>query len=333
MKTAIITGSAGFIGFHLSQKLLGLGYTVVGIDNLNTYYDVNLKLRRNEILALHNSYHFYKVDLLDVEAVRNAFKVYTPDVVVHLAAQAGVRFSIEKPEEYLNSNVVGSFNIMELAREYATPHLLMASTSSVYGANTEMPFNEHLNTDTPLSFYAATKKATEAMAHSYSHTFGLSITMFRFFTVYGPWGRPDMALFKFAENMRAGKKISVFNHGNMQRDFTYIDDLVEAIYRLSEAPPNVDGPKIENDTISPVANFRVVNIGNGEAVPLMRYIAELEKWLGIEADKEFLPMQIGDVPKTWCDPSLLYNITGFRPSTRVGDGVRKFVDWYLEYQK
>lgn len=333
MKTALITGSAGFIGFHLAQKLLKLDYKVVGIDNLNAYYDVGLKLRRNEILSQYDDYHFVKADLEDSAAVHDTFKMHTPNIVVHLAAQAGVRFSIEKPEEYLSSNVVGTFNILQAARESATPHLLMASTSSVYGSNTEMPFNERLHTDTPLSFYAATKKATEAMAHSYSHTFGLSITMFRFFTVYGPWGRPDMALFKFAEKMRAGEKIPVFNHGNMQRDFTYIDDLVEGIYRLSEAPPALDGPKIENDSISPVANFRVVNIGNGDTVSLMRYISELEKSLGIKADKDFLPMQIGDVPKTWCDASLLYNITGFKPDTRVEDGVRKFVDWYLEYKK
>ena len=305
----------------------------MGIDNLNAYYDVNLKLQRNEILARYDKYHFHKVDLLNVEALRNAFKTHTPDVVVHLAAQAGVRYSIERPEEYLNSNVVGTFHIMQLVREFATSHLLMASTSSVYGANTQMPFGEQMNTDTPLSFYAATKKATEAMAHSYSHTYGLSITMFRFFTVYGPWGRPDMALFKFAEKMRAGEKIPVFNNGNMKRDFTYVDDLVEGIYRLSEAPPDIHGPKIANDSISPVANFRVVNIGNGSTVPLMHYIAELERALGIQAEKEFLPMQIGDVPKTWCDSSLLYNITGFKPNTRVEDGVQKFVDWYLEYHK
>ena len=328
----LVTGSAGFIGFHLCRRLLAEGHQVVGVDNFSAYYDVALKHARNTQLETHHN--AFKVERLDLEndaELMRAWESAAPDVVVHLAAQAGVRYSIDHPEAYVSSNLVGTFNVLEAARRFQPKHLLAASTSSAYGANTEMPFRERDRAVHPLTLYAATKGATELMGHSYSHLFGVPTTFFRFFTVYGPWGRPDMALFNFAKAIMAGEAIDVYGKGEMSRDFTFVDDLVESIVRLCNVVPNT-GP-VEGDTLSPVAPFRLVNVGGGAPSGLMDYITELEKALGREAKKRFLPMQDGDVRATFASADLLERLTGYKPSTPISVGVPAFVDWYREHYR
>ncbi len=338
MQSVLVTGSAGFIGFHLSKLLLEHGYRVVGLDALSDYYDVSLKETRHDILAREpNGQNFTpvigKVETPDL--VMSLFNEHKFDFVVHLAAQAGVRYSIENPRSYLESNLNGTFEILEAARAYPPKHMLLASTSSAFGANTEMPYKETQRADHQMSFYAATKKSTENMAHSYAHLFDLPITMFRFFTVYGPWGRPDMALFKFTKAILEGNPIDVYNYGDMKRDFTYVADLVEAIRLLMDAIPvrPVDGQVPEGDSLSPVAPHRVVNIGNNDSVHLTAFIEAIEKATGIKAEKNMMPMQPGDVPATWADASLLNDLTGYRPQTSVEDGVAEFVKWYREFYR
>ena len=331
MQKIFITGTAGFIGFHLAQNLLDRGHDVIGFDGMTDYYDVSLKQRRHQILKESPRFKAIEGMLEDFDLLGEVFNKHKPDVIIHLAAQAGVRYSIDNPRSYVDSNLIGSFNIMEMAKQFEVAHLLMASTSSVYGANTDMPFDENQRTKHQMSFYAATKKANEAMAHSYAHIYGIPTTMFRFFTVYGPWGRPDMALFKFTRAMLADEPIDVYNHGKMQRDFTYVTDLVEGIAGLIDAvPPSPDAPHepITDDSLSPVAPWRVVNIGNGDTVELMDYIKALEAALGIEAKKNMMEMQQGDVPATLASNDLLKALTGFAPSTPVNDGVAAFVKWY-----
>jgi UDP-glucuronate 4-epimerase len=327
----LVTGSAGFIGFHTSSKLLQQGATVLGVDNFSNYYDVALKEARNDILSNHAGFSVARVSIEDADAFGEAWRTFKPDIVIHLAAQAGVRYSIDAPESYVGTNLIGTFNVLELARHNPVRHLLAASTSSVYGANIDMPFGEMQRTATPLSLYAATKGATELMAHSYSHLFKTPMTFFRFFTVYGPYGRPDMALFKFTKAILAGEPIDVYNNGNMVRDFTYIDDLAESIVRLTKAVPG-ETP-VEGDSLSPVAPFRVVNIGAGTPTPLMDYIGAAEKALGKQAIKNFLPMQQGDVPATAASAELLERLTGYKPHTAPSEGVPKFVEWYLDHYR
>lgn len=330
MATAFITGTAGFIGFHLARELLANGWTVAGYDGMTAYYDVSLKEKRHAILHEHPNFSSTVAMLEDNRALSEAVEAAKPDVIVHLAAQAGVRYSLENPRAYIDANLVGTFNMMEAAKQAEVDHLLMASTSSVYGGNTEMPFKETQKADIPLTLYAATKKANEAMAHSYAHLWKIPTTMFRFFTVYGAWGRPDLALFKFLDAASAGKSIDVYNHGEMARDFTFIDDLVKGIRLLIDAVPG-DTP-VEGDTLSPVAPFRVVNIGNGDKVPLLEFIEAIEKSFGAPIKKNMMPMQKGDVPATWANTDLLENLTGFRPNTSVSDGIASFVEWYKDYK-
>lgn len=336
-KTVLITGTAGFIGYHLAERLLASGHRVIGVDALTDYYDVRLKRARHERLSRHPLFTAHVERLEDAGAMMRIVDGCRPEAVVHLAAQAGVRYSLENPRAYVESNLVGTFNLMEAVRETGTGagHLLMASTSSVYGANTEMPFGEGQKADTPLTLYAATKRANEHMAHAQAHIWGTPITMLRFFTVYGAWGRPDLALFKFVEAALADREIDVYNGGEMVRDFTYVEDLTLAIERLIDVPPpsvsGRAGPAIPGDTLSPVAPYRVVNIGNGQPVPLMSFIEEIERALGRPIRKRMLPMQPGDVPATHADTGLLEALTGARPTTPVRDGIRTFVDWYLSY--
>lgn len=303
-----------------------------GIDNLNDYYDVTLKNSRLAQLTHFKNFIFFKEDITKTSVVRNIFKDQNPSLVIHLAAQAGVRNSIDNPRDYLTSNICGTFEILEASREFEPKHILIASTSSAYGANDEMPFVETMRSDFPMSFYAATKKATEVMGHSYSHIYNLPITMFRFFTVYGPWGRPDMALFKFTKAIINGSRIDVYNDGKMTRDFTYIDDLCESILRLTKAVPSCTDEVGSNiDSKSQVAPFRVVNVGNSQPEPLMDFIKEIEKSIGIDAKINFLPMQPGDVKATWANTTLLNELTGFVPKTPISEGVSKFVEWYRCY--
>ena len=326
----LVTGSAGFIGFHLCRRLLREGHEIVGIDNFSDYYDVELKEARNAILeGHHNAFRVERIALEDMAALNQTWSAAKPDVVIHLAAQAGVRYSIDHPEAYVTSNLVGTFNVLEAARRFQPQHLLAASTSSAYGANTEMPFRETDRAVHPLTLYAATKGATELMGHSYSHLFGVPTTFFRFFTVYGPWGRPDMALFKFTKAILADEPIEIFGEGEMSRDFTFVEDLVEGIIRLAEAVPG-SAPPVEGDTLSPVAPFRLVNVGGGKPDKLMDYVGQLEKALGKEARKSFLPMQDGDVRATFASADLLERLTGYRPSTPISEGVPLFVKWYKD---
>lgn len=330
-----ITGTAGFIGFHLTELLLQEGHEVLGVDAMTDYYDVTLKQRRHDILR-QSGERFKGVEMrLEArEKLHQAIMDFAPDAIVHLAAQAGVRYSLENPRAYLESNIEGTFNIMEAARDAKVGHLLMASTSSVYGANDEMPFDEIQKTETPLTFYAATKKATEMMGHSWSHIYGLPITMFRFFTVYGPWGRPDMALFKFTKGIIEDTPIDIYNNGDMYRDFTYVEDLVRGIRGLIDvAPrqPDAPGPAIEGDSLSPVAPWRVVNIGNSQKVRLLDFVDAIEECLGKKANRNYMEMQLGDVPATWADASLLQSLTGYRPQTDIREGVEAFVNWYKAY--
>ncbi|MCA0928102.1 GDP-mannose 4,6-dehydratase [Ruegeria profundi] len=338
MQSVLITGSAGFIGFHLSKLLLAHGFRVVGLDDLNDYYDVSLKEARHDMLSREPDGENFTPVIGKVETpglLMDLFRDHGFDYVIHLAAQAGVRYSIENPRSYLESNLIGTFEILEAARAYPSKHMLLASTSSAFGANTEMPYKETQRADHQMSFYAATKKSTESMAHSYAHLFDLPVTMFRFFTVYGPWGRPDMALFKFTKAILEGLPIDVYNHGDMKRDFTYVEDLVEAIRLLMNAIPKrpVDGLIPEGDSLSPVAPYRVVNIGNNDSVHLTAFIKAIEAATGIEAKKNMLPMQPGDVPATWADASLLRDLTGYQPKTSVEEGVAEFVKWYRDYYR
>ncbi|WP_438986312.1 GDP-mannose 4,6-dehydratase [Marivivens donghaensis] len=330
-RTALVTGSSGFIGFHLCQKLLDDGFRVVGIDNLSDYYDVALKQRRQSILLQNPNFRIINDNIEAPGLMMSLFAEEKPDVIIHLAAQAGVRYSIDNPRAYLESNIVGTFEILEAARAYPPAHMLLASTSSAYGANTVMPYQETVKADHQMSFYAATKKATEAMAHSYAHLYHLPVTMFRFFTVYGPWGRPDMALFKFTKAILNGDPIDVYNHGDMKRDFTYVTDLVEGIRLLIDAAPERLDEVPEGDSLSPVAPWRVVNIGNSDSVQLTDFIAAIEEATGKTATCNMMPMQAGDVPATWADASLLQSLTGYKPQTNVRDGVQAFVDWYRDY--
>lgn len=333
MQTVMVTGTAGFIGFHLSRLLLAEGFRVVGFDGMTDYYDVRLKERRHQMLLQNPNFSCRIARLEDFEALQSLCETEKPDVIVHLAAQAGVRYSLENPRAYIETNVTGTFNVMECARALGVQHLLMASTSSVYGANTEMPFVETEKADTQLTIYAATKKANEAMGHSYAHLWNLPITMFRFFTVYGPWGRPDMALFKFTKGIIEGTPIDIYNHGEMYRDFTYVEDLVRGIRLLIDAVPArpADGVVPEGDSLSPVAPFRVVNIGNSDKVRLLDYIDAIEAELGKPAIRNYMDMQMGDVPATWANADLLNTLTGYRPQTDIREGVAKFVQWYRDY--
>ena len=329
----LVTGVAGFIGMHVSLRLISDGHHVAGVDNLNSYYDVKLKKARLRNIGGSSQFVFKKFDLADRGSVNTFFDEFQPDVVINLAAQAGVRYSIENPHTYIDSNIVGFTNILEACRRAQVEHLVYASSSSVYGLNQNMPFHEGQNVDHPLALYGATKKANELLAHSYSHLFGLPTTGLRFFTVYGPWGRPDMALFKFTDAILNGKPIEVYNHGEMVRDFTYIDDVVEGVVRLVNKPATTSKGF---DAFSPDAGlseapWRIFNIGNGQPIPLMNYISALEQALGIEAEKNFLEMQPGDVPMTSADTLRLWQWVGFRPNTSVEDGVKKFVDWYRTF--
>lgn len=329
----LITGTAGFIGFHLAQLLLRDGMVVHGFDGMTDYYDVRLKQRRHQILLQNQGFTATEGMLEDQALFDRVADDFAPDMIVHLAAQAGVRYSIENPRAYLDSNVIGSFNVMEAARRLGVQHLLMASTSSVYGANDKVPYAESDKVETQMSFYAATKKANENMAHAYAHIHGLPITMFRFFTVYGPWGRPDMALYKFVDATLGGQAIDVYNYGEMYRDFTYVTDLVRGIRLLMDAIPQrpEDGKVPEGDSLSPVAPWRVVNIGNSTSIKLTDFIDAIEVALGMKTTRNLMPMQPGDVPRTWADASLLQRLTGYRPETDVQTGVQKFVDWYRDY--
>jgi UDP-glucuronate 4-epimerase len=329
----LITGTAGFIGFHLAQLLLREGVEVHGFDGMTDYYDVALKQRRHQILLQSPNFAATEGMLEDQALFDRVADTFAPDIIVHLAAQAGVRYSIENPRAYLESNIVGSFNVMEAARRLKVQHLLMASTSSVYGANEAVPYAESDKVDTQMSFYAATKKANENMSHAYAHIYGLPVTMFRFFTVYGPWGRPDMALYKFVDSTLEGRAIDVYNHGEMYRDFTYVDDLVRGIRLLMDVVPQrpEDGAVPEGDSLSPVAPWRVVNIGNSDKVKLTDFIDAIEDCLGMKTTRNLLPMQAGDVPQTWADASLLQRLTGYHPQTDVRTGIARFIEWYRDY--
>lgn len=328
----LVTGAAGFIGFHVSQRLLAAGHQVIGLDNLNDYYDVSLKQARLNMLQ-SSDFRFVKMNLDDNAAMAELFAEAQFDRVIHLAAQPGVRYSLENPHDYAQANLVGHLNVLEGCRHNKVQHLLYASSSSVYGLNRKMPFSTDDSVDHPVSLYAATKKANELMSHTYSHLYGLPTTGLRFFTVYGPWGRPDMALFKFTKAMLEGKTIDVYNYGKMKRDFTYIDDIVEAIIRLQDVIPEANSEwTVENGSpATSSAPYRVYNIGNSSPVELMDYITALEEALGIEAKKNMMPMQAGDVLETSAETQPLYDLVGFRPETSVKDGVKNFVEWYRKF--
>lgn len=333
MKKVLITGTAGFIGYHLAKLLLAEGFRVHGYDGMTDYYDVTLKQRRHQMLLQDPNFSMTEGMLEDQAKLDSVADNFQPEVIIHLAAQAGVRYSIENPRAYLESNVVGTFNVMEAARRLKVEHLMMASTSSVYGANEEMPYAEAHKADTQMSFYAATKKAAESMGHAYAHIYDLPTTMFRFFTVYGPWGRPDMALFKFVDAILDGRPIDIYNNGDMYRDFTYVDDLVRGIRLLIDPVPvrPKDGIVPEGDSLSTVAPYRVVNIGNSDKVKLLDFIAAIEDCLGQKAIRNYMPMQMGDVPATWADANLLHSLTDYRPRTNVENGVADFVTWFRAY--
>ena len=331
----LVTGAAGFIGFHTSKKLLERGDTVVGLDNFNDYYDVRLKESRAKVLADFDRFEMARIDLADRDAMEALFAKEQFDKVINLAAQAGVRYSIENPHSYIDSNIVGFLNILEGCRHHNVQHLTYASSSSVYGANTTMPFSVHQNVDHPLALYGATKKANELMAHTYSNLYNLPTTGLRFFTVYGPWGRPDMALFLFTRAIIQGKPIDVFNYGKHKRDFTYIDDIVEGVIRTNDktATPNEHWDPANPDPGTSRAPYRLYNIGNQQPVELMDYIGAIEKYLGKTAEKNLLPLQPGDVPDTWADTQALADDVGYQPATPIETGVKNFVEWYLEFYK
>jgi len=333
--TVLVTGSAGFIGFHLAQRLVKNGYHVVGIDNMNEYYDVNLKTSRNKLLLELSEFEFRQLDLIDKSALLGLFDQYSFTTVVNLAAQAGVRYSLENPQAYIDSNIQGFMNVLEACRHHSVEHLVYASSSSVYGANTLLPFSVNHNVDHPMSLYAATKKADELMAHTYSSLYQLPTTGLRFFTVYGPWGRPDMALFLFTKAILEGRPIQVFNNGRMQRDFTYIDDIIEGVVRVMESIPIPDqewNGKSPNPATS-YAPYRLFNIGNNNPVQLLDFIDALETSLQTKAIMELMPLQPGDVPDTFADIESLSNLTGFKPSTSIQEGISQFVTWYKQYYK
>ena len=331
-----VTGASGFIGFHLCKKLLNKNVEVIGIDNFNSYYDPNLKearLRKLNEISNKQNFKIFRNDIKNADALKNIFQEYTPDVVVNLAAQAGVRYSIENPSEYIETNLVGFSNVLECCRNYKIKHLIYASSSSVYGGNTRMPFSEKHSVDHPVSLYAATKKSNELIAHSYSHLYDIPATGLRFFTVYGPWGRPDMALFLFTKSILEGKTIKVFNHGKMLRDFTYIDDIVESLVRIIYKPSLAD-ISFDTDKPNPATSWaphRIYNIGNSNPTPLMDYISAIENCIGVKAKKEFLPLQMGDVPATSSDCSELESWIGFKPKTSINQGVEKFILWYKSF--
>jgi len=327
----LITGTAGFIGFHLARRLIANGHFVFGLDGMTPYYDVTLKRARHALLERSSLFRGHIVMIEDGDRLHNIAVNYKPEIIVHLAAQAGVRYSLENPRAYVDANLVGTFNVMEIAKAAGVRHFMLASTSSVYGANANMPFKETDRTDHPLTLYAATKKATEDMAHSYAHLWKIPTTAFRFFTIYGPWGRPDMALFKFVKATLAGEPIDVYGNGQMQRDFTYIDDLIEAIIRLVDRPPREGEPVADLDSLSPAAPYRAVNIGGGHPIGLLDFIDAVEKSLGLLVNRRFLEMQKGDVPATFASPDLLDKLIAYVPSTRIDVGVKAFVEWYRQY--
>ena len=334
-RRVLITGTAGFIGFHLADLLLDEGFIVHGYDGMTDYYDVALKRRRHAVLLQKPGFAATEGMLEEQELLDRVADGFRPDVIIHLAAQAGVRYSLENPRAYVDSNITGTFNVMEVARRHKVAHLLMASTSSVYGANETMPFRETDKADGQLTIYAATKKANESMAHAYAHLWNIPTTMFRFFTVYGPWGRPDLAYFKFTEAILNDRPIDIYNHGEMYRDFTYVTDLVRAIRLLIDVVPErpADGAVPEGDSLSPVAPWRVVNIGNSQKVRLLDFIEAIEDCLGKKAIRNYMDMQPGDVPATWADASLLQRLTGYRPQTELRDGIARFVEWYRDYYR
>lgn len=329
----LVTGAAGFIGSAVSHALMDAGHSVFGIDNINDYYDPKLKEARLARLEPREGFRFKKIDICDGASLEKIFKVEAADCVIHLAAQAGVRYSLTNPQAYIDANVNGFLNILEGCRHNAVKHLVYASSSSVYGMNETMPFSVADNVDHPVSLYAATKKSNELMAHCYAHLYRIPVTGLRFFTVYGPWGRPDMALFLFTQNILAGKPIDIFNNGNHARDFTYIDDIVEGVLRVAEKPPEPSSKwsGAEPDPSYSSAPYRLFNIGSNRPIELMDYVRAIENALGIEAKKNFLPMQMGDVAKTYADVSHLKHVTGFAPKTELADGVAKFIDWYRSY--
>ncbi len=334
MRKVFITGTAGFIGFHLARLLLAEGFRVHGYDGMTDYYDVTLKARRNGVLLQTPNFSFTEGMLEDTVTLDRVTDDFAPDVIIHLAAQAGVRYTLENPRSYIESNVVGTFNVMEVARRHAVQHLLMASTSSIYGANEDMPFRETDKADQQLTIYAATKKAAEAMGHSYAHLWNIPTTMFRFFTVYGTWGRPDLAYFKFVDAIVNDRPIDIYNHGDMWRDFTCVDDLVRGVRLLVDAVPvrPVPGEAVEEgDSLSPHAPYRIVNIGNSDKVRLLDFIEAIEDVLGKKAIRNYMPMQMGDVPATWADASLLQRLTGYKPQTDIRTGMAQFVEWYKSY--
>ena len=327
-----ITGSSGFIGFHLAKKLLDKGFKVCGYDSMNSYYDTKLKKSRLNILKKYKNFKFVKNNIENYKILKGIIIKFKPKIIIHLAAQAGVRYSLKNPDAYLQSNIIGTFNIIKIANIIKTKHLIIGSSSSVYGANKKFPFQEIDKTDHQISFYAATKKSTENLAHSYSSLWKLPITVLRFFTVYGPWGRPDMAYFKFTKKILNGKKIDIYNKGRMYRDYTYIDDIVDGIFKLINKVPKLTSiKKIKNDSLSPVAPFRILNIGNTRKIYLLDFINTLEKELGKKIKKNYMSMQKGDVHSTLSDSSLLKKITGYNPKTKYQTGIKKFIEWYLDY--
>ena len=330
-KKILITGTAGFIGFHVAQNYLSKGWQVIGIDGITNYYDVKLKNHRHTILSGNKNFIKYEFLLDNQKKIFNIFKKYNPKYVIHLAAQPGVRYSLENPSSYINSNIISTFNILEVCKKFKLKHLMISSTSSVYGDNKVKPFKETHKTDSPLSIYAATKKSCEVLSHSYSHIYEIPITLFRFFTVYGPWGRPDMAIFKFTNAIINNKIIEVYNRGNLDRDFTYIDDLVDGIVKLTKVIPTSKNSQIEEDCLSDFAPYRIVNIGNEKPLNIKTYVEVIEKIIGKKAKKKFVKKQIGDVLSTWSDTSLLTNLTQFKPKVSIEDGVTKFVKWYIDY--
>jgi UDP-glucuronate 4-epimerase len=327
----LVTGSAGFIGFHVAERLLQDGHHVIGVDSMVPYYEVKLKEKRHNLLMLHDTFKALIVDISDMAAIKRVVEEGQPEVIVHLAAQAGVRYALEHPEVYVTTNLVGTFNLLEICRRHPVQHLLMASTSSVYGGNTKMPFDETDPTDTPLTIYSATKRGTELVAHCYAHLWDQPITVFRFFSVYGPWGRPDMALFKFTASALKDEVIDVYNHGQLERDFTYIDDLVESIVRLIPCIPARGKPIADCDSLSPIAPFRTINIGSGNPIGLLDFIGAIERSLGRKIRRNYMDMQPGDVLKTWSNSDLLNTLTGFRPSYPVDRGVDNFVTWFRHH--